>query len=519
MTSNPYSSRADDRDLLSAFGLIYVLPTHLSLDAYRDLTDALAKHGATITQDANSADLVLAELNSGSRAMIELRRRAIAALMFQLRKRIDQSSVSDEQSSQVMENSTLSTPQAKSPRGRKRKEETPSSDSLEDAPKAPKSPTTSRARATATKNSDLRPLDAIYFEKYSCMRPHPIISVNEDLSDVLKKVRHLRELEGNEVSVRAYSSAIAAIRSYPYKITTADEIQRLPGCGAKVHKLVAEYLNTGTIASELHKYDSREVQAIQEMYDVWGVGGRVASDFYHTKGWRSVSDLKEKGWDTLTSHQKAGVTYYDDFKTPLQHIEVTRIRDVIDAHAVRIASDAISTVCGSYRRGLATHGDVDIVISSPTACNTATGHHSFLLSLLKSLKQDNHVTEVLTVSHGSKERKLRGSNMQIDFALVIWKNKTSDPEAKVNYSRVDIICCQWNNIGPAIVGWTGGTTFERDLRLRCKDLGLKFTNGGIVDRKTNKLIDTSAPTLELAERRVFELAQVPYIEPELRNTG
>lgn len=65
----------------------------------------------------------------------------------------------------------------------------------------------------------------------------------------------------------------------------------------------------------------------------------------------------------------------------------------------------------------------------------------------------------------------------------------------------------------------GGTTFERDLRLQAKDLGYKFTNSGLFERATERQVDVSASSVELSERRVFEVLQLPYFEPELRNTG
>jgi hypothetical protein len=78
-----------------------------------------------------------------------------------------------------------------------------------------------------------------------------------------------------------------------------------------------------------------------------------------------------------------------------------------------------------------------------------------------------------------------------------------------------------------VVGWSGGTTFQRDLRRWCKrERGLKFDSSGVRSRKDGAWVDlesgsdgTPAPDMLTAERRVFEGLGLAWREPGERCTG
>lgn len=65
----------------------------------------------------------------------------------------------------------------------------------------------------------------------------------------------------------------------------------------------------------------------------------------------------------------------------------------------------------------------------------------------------------------------------------------------------------------AVVGWTGSTSFERDLRVHAWSKSLKFDSSGIVRASTDGIVEIDP---KLVERGVFELLGVKYLEPEER---
>lgn len=66
--------------------------------------------------------------------------------------------------------------------------------------------------------ANLPPVPEHLKTKYSCQRPTFVHPPNEAFIDKLKDVRELRAMKGDSVGVRAYSTAIASLSAYPYKL-------------------------------------------------------------------------------------------------------------------------------------------------------------------------------------------------------------------------------------------------------------------------------------------------------------
>ncbi|UNI24465.1 DNA-directed DNA polymerase [Purpureocillium takamizusanense] len=126
----------------------------------------------------------------------------------------------------------------------------------------------------------------------------------------------------------------------------------------------------------------------------------------------------------------------------------------------------------------------------------------------------------------------------LDKAMVVWEDvvrrdaKVKEGEEAPPRRRVDIIVSPWKTVGCALLGWSGGTTFQRDLRRYCKrEMGLKFDSSGIRRRADGEWMDLEssrrgpgappepAPNMETAERRVFEGLMLAWRPPEERCTG
>lgn len=66
--------------------------------------------------------------------------------------------------------------------------------------------------------SKLPPIPEYLRTAYSCERPTAVHPPNEAFIEKLKEVRELRKMTGDKIGVRAYSSAIASLSAYPYKL-------------------------------------------------------------------------------------------------------------------------------------------------------------------------------------------------------------------------------------------------------------------------------------------------------------
>jgi DNA polymerase IV len=379
--------------------------------------------------------------------------------------------------------------------------------------------------------------------KYACQRYTPANSLNEDFLDQLKKIRTARTLIDDEIGVRAYSTIIASIAAYPHKLSHPRELVQLPGCDEKTAVLFVEWKNTGKIRAVEDYENDEAMKVLRLFYGIWGVGAKTARNFFYNNHWTELDDIIEFGWDDLDRVQQIGVKYYDEFLVPIPRLEVEQIASVVREHAVRLRDDRITTtIVGGYRRGKSASGDVDLIVSHPDLEKTA----GLVRELVESLEEAEWITHTLTMSLTNTNRgqqalpfrsaKGAGAGFDtLDKALVVWQDPTwsnreqyitENPKAKNPniHRRVDIIIAPWRTVGCAVMGWSGGTTFQRDLRRYAKAIkGWKFDSSGVRSRSTGEVIWLEGPdgvdgSPEDAEKAVFKGLGLEYVPPEYRVT-
>ncbi|KAI9718180.1 MAG: hypothetical protein M1828_006812 [Chrysothrix sp. TS-e1954] len=374
---------------------------------------------------------------------------------------------------------------------------------------------------------------------YSCQRSTPINNPNDSFIEQLKKIRLARKLTSDEIGVRAYSTAIAAIAAYPYTLTSPREILSLPGCETKIAALFAEWKNNGEqrIQAVADIEHDEYLTVLRQFYDIWGVGSTTAREFYN-KGWRDLDDVVEFGWQELSRIQQIGLKYYDEFLEKIPRAEVEFIESKVSEQMKRLCEPLGVRTCivGGYRRGKAESGDADIIISHTDEEETA----DLIGSVVTGLTEAGWITHNLIVhTSGTKRNQAtRPHNPSggghgfdsLDKAMVVWQDRNfTEPGPNGRnpnvHRRVDIIVAPWSKIGCAVLGWSAGTTFERDLRRYAKVAkGWKFDSSGIRDRATGRVVELEAhgglsQTVEAAERKVFEGLDLEYREPWERCTG
>lgn len=381
---------------------------------------------------------------------------------------------------------------------------------------------------------------------YSCERLTPADSPNEAFIGLLKKIRTARELTLDQIGVRSYSTSIASLMAYPYRLQSSREVLALPGCNRKIAQLFHEYkTNSGRLQAVDEIDADPALTVLQEFYNIWGVGAATARDFYYDKEWRDLDDIIEHGWESLNRVQQIGLKYYDDFLLPIPRSDVEAIATIIKEHAVRVSNDKIQcAIVGGYRRGKPFSGDVDVILSHPDPRQTL----SIVDQIVKSLETEGWVTHTLITNHSTSKRDQEtlplfsgsgGGFDTLDKALVVWQDprwptvdvdKAANPKAKNPnvHRRVDIIISPWRTVGCAVAGWTSGTTFQRDLRRYCKHVkGWKFDSSGVRERGSGKWVDlegwtdekTRCRTWEEAEKRMFQGLGLIWREPWERCTG
>ncbi|SPN98850.1 related to DNA polymerase Tdt-N [Cephalotrichum gorgonifer] len=566
------------------FPPIYLLPVHLEADKLHSLEEQIP----TLTYDPSEADVIVGNVHKPERALFELRRRDISFRAPESDERIDRTSgvkrrkISETRSreqSRVLKVAKLKWFTDSVEQGhvlplddylvieveqRAEGNHPPRTAqgqiiSIPAAPTTPERPTTGRyryrrgagtspklpplLRRTTSEEASIPPVPEFLSTPYSCQRPTPVDPPNSSFVDELKKIRKARILAGDAVGVRAYSSSIASVAAYPHLLRSQHEVAGLPGCGRKIAELYKEWKETGKTEEAGQIDRDPRLATISLFYDIWGVGDVTAREFYN-KGWRDLDDVVEYGWSHLTRVQQIGVKYYDDLKVRIPRKEVEYIADTILDHARKIDPGFEMAIVGSYRRGRPSSGDVDVIISHRDEALT----HFLVGKLVVMLEEGGFVTHTLTLSTKNSEREQEtlpwkggqsasgGGFDTLDKALLMWRTPEGlGPNSEVTspggeqarlHRRVDIIVSPWKTVGCAIIGWTGGTTFERDLRRYCKaEKGFKFDSSGIRNRVDGSWVDLEegalgkSPDMNVSERRVFAGLGLEWRPPEERCTG
>ncbi|QSZ37753.1 hypothetical protein DSL72_008852 [Monilinia vaccinii-corymbosi] len=384
---------------------------------------------------------------------------------------------------------------------------------------------------------------------YSCDRPTPLHSPNDDFIAQLKLIKLKRLLEADHIGVRAYSSSIASIAAYPYPLISPKEVARLPCCDQKLAGLFLQYQMTGALEEAQEFQTNPRMQVLRLFYNIWGVGEMTAREFHDQKGWRDLDDVIEFGWDQLSRVQQVGVKYYDEFLLPVPRAEVETIGSIVLAEARKIDQGYQMVIVGGYRRGKMESGDVDIMLTHPDEQRTL----NILSELTRRMEDLGCITNVLRESLANSERGQRVVGVShrpsdkregkytgfdsMDKSLVVWQDINYPPPPSSHtptkyknpnpHRRVDLIITPWKTAGVAIIGWSGGTTFQRDLRRYIKDKkGWRFDSSGVRDRETGEWIDLEGEVkgdwegvLREKEMAVFKKCGLEWREPWERCTG
>lgn len=367
------------------------------------------------------------------------------------------------------------------------------------------------------------------YASYACCRSTPMSTPNAEFIAQLIKIRDSRLLTLDEIGVRAYSTSIASVSAYPHHITHHEELTRLPGCQEKIALLWDEWQHSASSDSERHIQTVQKLDADEDLgvlrlfWNIWGVGADTARKFYFEHGWKDLDDVVEFGWAALTRVQQIGVKFYDEFLVKIPRKEVEEITEVILRHARRVLGvtddehgtphDVEAVIVGGYRRGKEQCGDVDVILSHRDEAKTK----DLVVDVVRSLEAEGWVTHTLSLHTTTSDRgqatlpfRAQGHKGHgfdsLDKALCVWQDPNLAPDAadadanatppkNTNiHRRVDIIVSTWRTVGCAVLGWSGGTTFQRDIRRFVNKVhGWKFDSSGVRDRGSGRVLDFEGP--------------------------
>ncbi|OBZ74633.1 DNA polymerase lambda [Grifola frondosa] len=329
---------------------------------------------------------------------------------------------------------------------------------------------------------------------------------NQDVVDKLLELKKLHEAHAtNEDHWRVYSynKSLKGIRDYPKRIKSFDEARTIYGVGEKTARKIMEIIDKGTL-DRIRFEKTEKTQVAMFFMGIYGVGPAIAENWYNA-GCRTLEDVKAgKGGIKLTAAQSIGLEYYSDINTRMPRSEVEEIFNMIKPIALEIDPDLYIEVMGSFRRGRADCGDIDILITRPTADGRT--------------HRENY-DDLELIYRGYVARALTG--------------------CEANRSVGTLLASR----GAALLYYTGDDGFNRSVRLKANRMGYSLNQrglyGGVVRNPCNRRQKTNAgapdpppsvtisPTAEFSlslgniiasetEQEILAILNVPWQEPHER---
>uniref|UniRef100_A0A8C1KLU1 DNA polymerase n=1 Tax=Cyprinus carpio TaxID=7962 RepID=A0A8C1KLU1_CYPCA len=280
----------------------------------------------------------------------------------------------------------------------------------------------------------------------------------------------------------AYRKAASVIAKYPQKIKSGAEAKKLDGVGAKIAEKIDEFLTTGKL---------RKLEKVFEC--VRNACFRV--DLTFEKADENLKKIEHK----LNHHQQIGLKYFEEFEKRIPRAEMQEMEvgvselDVVDP-------EYIGTICGSYRRGAESSGDIDILLTHPDFTSQSEKQPKLLHAVVDHLESIGFITD--TLSKGDTK-----------FMGVCQLQKEDEEECF--HRRIDIRLIPKDQYYCGVLYFTGSDIFNKNMRTHALEKG--FTLNEYTIRPLGVTGVAGEPLLVDSEKDIFDYIQWKYREPKERS--
>jgi DNA polymerase lambda len=239
----------------------------------------------------------------------------------------------------------------------------------------------------------------------------PSKDYKKEILDALTKLMNIYASSGESFKVMGYRRAITNIKAYKGPITKVSQLDGMDGIGKAIREKSRELIEEGRVHKLEFLQNDPKTLALEEFGKIWGVGEKTAANIY-AAGVNSIEELRARKSEFLVSYQLVGLKYYEDFQLRMPRDEATKISETVIAAAKKVfgESEIRCETCGSYRRGKASCGDVDVLITR----NDDKPIDGMLEPLIVALEKQDFLKERL----GFSKNTVRGGEMYMGVCQV-----------------------------------------------------------------------------------------------------
>lgn len=313
----------------------------------------------------------------------------------------------------------------------------------------------------------------------------------QDVLDMLEELSKLTTLDEGDVQsfrVRAYESAARAVEGWAGDLgkLTVGELQKIEGIGKSTASKIREQIEHGKV-EKLEELRKKFPATVVALLNVQGLGPKGVLRLRAELGIESLDDLKKaiadqrlrglKGFGVKSeeklAHTLARMAEQGADRTPIS--VALPLAERIVARLKEVPGVTFAGYCGSLRRFSETIGDIDVVVASTDA---------------------NAVMETVVAMP------------VVDRVLVRGDTKTSVITRRG--TQVDVRVVQQEQLGAAMLYFTGSKAHNVKLRMRALARGWTLNEYALTEQATGKVV------AQKTEEEIYAALGLPFIPPVLR---
>ncbi|MTI87716.1 MAG: DNA polymerase/3'-5' exonuclease PolX [Balneolaceae bacterium] len=320
---------------------------------------------------------------------------------------------------------------------------------------------------------------------------------NQEVAAKLREVSKLMQLSGqNRFKVIAFDKAAQTLEGLGEDINNYIEERSLTdikGIGKSIAEDIYALAETGSMPV-LESFREKVPEGLIEWLDISGLGPKNAYKIHKELGISTIAELKEKLEDgSVAGLSGLGKKSAEKIMKSIEWKEKFDERCRLD-QAKEIASVIYESlkdqegvqqieVAGSYRRGLETIGDIDILIAAEE-------------------EHISHLFEVFTTHERVTE--------------ILGKGDTKSSVRTAEGRQVDLRIVSPDEFPAALMYFTGSKEHNVVLRQRARDRGMSLNEYGLFKLNNDGDTDFDQAVAFSSEEDIYEKLDLHFVPPELR---
>lgn len=293
--------------------------------------------------------------------------------------------------------------------------------------------------------------------------------------------------------MKAYATAIEALRGLEGPITKPEDVQGLKGFGKELKNKVREIIETGKLTAAEEAQTQLPLAAYKALKDIHGIGPAKAAQLIE-KGITTIEGLREASEadkKLLTAAQKLGLKYYESSLERIPRAEMVEHENTI---LPGLDPQFEGVVVGSYRRGAASSGDIDVLLTLPDSM-PAKDQAALFTHMIDLFKEIDYIVDTLSA----------GTTKFLGYCQLEGKP----------VRRLDLLMIPQSEFATAVLYFTGSQQFNVAFR------GYALEKGYTLNEHRLQAVKEGVPAVPefTTEEDIFDFLGLEYVEPTMRRDG